>query len=100
MSKKEEIQQEINKRLRNAINAVINQQIAENNPPETIETIERLQAEGFSKDEAYTLVGHLVSLEVAEQVAGEQGINMARFVAALERLPEPFAKERQTDSDE
>lgn len=94
MQEKLEIKQEINKRLRNAINAVINQQIAENDPPETIETIERLQAEGYSKDEAYTLVGHLVSLEVAEELAGEQGINMDRFVEALERLPEPFAKEK------
>ncbi|MBU2514483.1 hypothetical protein KJ966_24415 [bacterium] len=100
MADKKEIEQEINRRLQNAINAVINQQIAEKDPPETIETIERLEAEGFSRDEAYVLVGHLVSLEVAEQLAGEQGIDMNRYVAALEKLPEPFAKKRQSEDDE
>lgn len=99
MSDRKIIQEEINRRLKGAINAVINQQIAENKPPETIETIERLQVEGFSKEEAYTLVGHLVSLEVAEELAGEKGLNMDRYVAALEKLPEPFSKPRQTEED-
>lgn len=95
-----EIQKIINGRIKNAIEAVINQQISEGNPPETIETIERLQSEGFSKDEAYTLVGHIVSMEVAEELAGKGGINIERFKAALEELPEPFCKPRITDDEE
>lgn len=95
-----EIAEQINSRLKAAIDASINQQIAENNPPETIQTIERLQTEGFTKEEAYTLVGHLVSLEIAEELAGKQGFNLERFVVALELLPEPFAKPKQTEDDE
>ena len=97
---KDKLHQEINKRLQGAIDAVINQQIAENDPPETIETIERLQAEGFSEKEAYTLVGHLVSMEVAEELIGEGGLNVERYVAALEKLPEPFAKRRVQDEED
>ena len=97
--KKEQIQQ-INQRLQSAIEAVINQQIAENNPPQTIETIERLLSEGFSREEAYTLVGHLVSMEVAEELVGEKGLDMERYVDALEKLPAPFAKERMTDEED
>ena len=96
--KKKQIQQ-INQRLQSAIEAVINQQIAENDPPQTIETIERLQSEGFSREEAYTLVGHLVSMEVAEELIGENGMDMERYIDGLEKLPAPFAKERIADED-
>ncbi len=97
---KKELQKEINLRLQNAIEAVINQQIAENNPPQTVETLERLQAEGFSRKEAYTLVGHLVSMEVAEEMIGEKGIDLDRYIEALEKLPAPFAKERIKDDED
>ena len=96
---KKEIKKEIDRRLRNAINAVIDQQIAENNPPETIETLERLQAEGFTLEESYTLIGHLVSMEVAEELVGEKGMNLNRYVAALENLPAPFAKSRNREPE-
>lgn len=93
-------QQEFNQRLQNAIEAVINQQIAENDPPQTIETIERLQTEGFARKEAFTLVGHLISMEVAEELIGESGLNMDRYIAALEKLPAPFAKARVKDEED
>ncbi len=95
-----ETELEINERLKTAINAVINQQIAEKNPPETLETLERLQDEGFSQEEAYLLIGHLVSMEVAEELAGEGGINMDRYVASLEKLPEPFSESKTKDPDQ
>ena len=98
MTKK--IQQQINSRLKTAIDAAINQQVAEKNPPQTAETIERLQSEGFTKEEAYTLVGHLVSLEVAEELIGKQGMNMERYIVALEQLPAPFAKEIKTEDED
>lgn len=95
-----EIAEQINTRLKAAIEASINQQVAENNPPETNQTLERLQSEGFTKDEAFSLVGHLVSLEIAEELAGKQGFNLDRFIIALEHLPEPFAKPRQKDDED
>ncbi len=97
---KKEIELEVNERLKTAINAVINQQISEKDPPETLETLERLQDEGFSKEEAYMLIGHIVSMEVAEELAGEGGINMERYVISLEKLPEPFAEPKIKDPDD
>ncbi len=97
---RKEIKEEIDRRLMTAIKAVIDQQIAENKPPETIETLERLQTEGFSQEESYSLIGHLVSMEVAEELVGESGLNMERYVDGLEKLPEPFAKPRKSESED
>lgn len=100
MEDKEKIRQLMNERIQNAIRAVINQQMAEKNPLETLETFERLQDEGFSKDEAYSLIGQIVSMEVAEEIRGDGTINIERFVVALDALPEPFAKSRVTEEDD
>lgn len=94
------IDQEINERLTNAMKAVIDQQISEKNPPETLETLERLQEEGFSEDEAYSLISQVVGMEVAEEIAGESGIDMDRYVISLEALPQPFAKPRKVLADD
>jgi hypothetical protein len=97
---KKEIKQEIDRRIQAAIKAVIEQQIAENKPPEVVETLERLQSEGFTQEESYTLIGHLVSLEVAEELVGEEGLNLDRYVVALEKLPTPFAKARNQEPED
>lgn len=89
----------INERLTRAIHAVIDQQIAEKNPPDTLITYERLLEEGFSHEEAYSLIGHLVGMEIAEEIRGEGGLNMDRYKAALEELPAPFAKPKQDEED-
>ncbi|MDT8446904.1 MAG: hypothetical protein RRB13_08450 [bacterium] len=92
--------QQIQDRLADAIRAVINQQVAEKDPPETLLTLERLQEEGFSEDEAWGLVGQVVSLEVAEMFAGRGGIELERFKASLELLPKPFAEPKGGQGDE
>jgi hypothetical protein len=91
---------EINERLMQAFKAVIDQQIAENDPPETVETHERLIEEGFTVDESYSLIAQVIGMEVAEEIAGESGINMDRFKVALSTLPEPFAKPRHTEEED
>lgn len=92
-------EKEINERLTRAIYAVIDQQIAEKNPPDTLIAYERLLEDGFTHDEAYALIGHLVGMEMAEEIRGEGGLNMARFAAALEELPAPFAKPKHEEDD-
>ena len=94
-----EVDHLINQRLRNAIRAVINQQIEERDPPETLETFERLMEEGFSEEEALGLIGQLISLEVAEEIAGQAGLDLDRYIIALEKLPEPFTKPKKTYED-
>ncbi|MCP4750354.1 MAG: hypothetical protein GY866_05650 [Proteobacteria bacterium] len=94
------INKQINERLKKAIHAVIDQQIAESDPPETLETFERLQDEGFTSEEAYALIGHLVSMEIAEEIGGKEGLNVQRYITALEKLPAPFAKARKNFEDD
>lgn len=94
------IEDAINERLTKAIHAAIDQQIAEKNPPDTLITYERLLDEGFTHEEAYALIGQLVGMEIAEEIRGEEGLNIDRYVTALEELPAPFAKPRiETDDD-
>lgn len=92
-------EKEINERLTKAIHAVIDQQIAEKNPPDTLLAYERLLDDGFSHEEAYSLIGHLVGMEIAEEIRGEGGLNMDRYVAALEELPAPFAQPKREEDD-
>ena len=87
-----EIDQQINERLAKAFKAVIDQQIASNEPPETAQTLERLQEEGYSETEAYSLISQVISREVAGNVINGQGIDMARYCQALSQLPDPFVK--------
>lgn len=94
------VNKEINERLMQAFKAVIDQQITENDPPETVETYERLLEEGFTEDETYNLIAQVIGMEVAEEIAGETGINMERFKVALSTLPAPFAESRLTEDDD
>ncbi|MDX2469800.1 MAG: hypothetical protein QNL04_04370 [SAR324 cluster bacterium] len=87
-------------RLQTAITSVINQQMASDDPPEATVTFERLQEEGFSKDEAFGLMSQLVSMEAAELFAGTGNIDMARYIAALETLPAPFAKPKKPQEED
>ena len=90
----------ITERLGNAIRSVIDQQIEERDPPETLETFERLIEEGFVDEEAYGLIGQLISMEIAEEIAGEAGFDFERYIEALEKLPEPFTKPRKNYEDD
>ena len=96
----EEIDNAINRRLAGAIRAVIDQQVDQRDPPETLETLERLMDDGFSEEEAYVLIGHAVGREIAESIVVGQPINLERFKAALNELPNPFTKPRKADSEE
>ncbi|MGK0289920.1 MAG: hypothetical protein ACI86H_001369 [bacterium] len=82
----------INKRLAGAIREVIDNQIYDDSPPETGETLERLIEVGFTQDQAYDLMGRVVSIEVLELVVEGKDFDMPRYVEALEKLPSPFAK--------
>lgn len=82
---------EINQRLQAAIRAVIDQQVADNQPKETSAALERLQDDGFTLEQAYNLVGQLVSLEIGEYFAGTGEFNMDRYIEGLGKLPDPFA---------
>jgi hypothetical protein len=76
-----------NPRLKSAILEVVDNQLRDNDPPETKQTYERLLDEGHSESEAKRLLGCVVSAEIFDILKEGKPFNQERFVAALNRLP-------------
>jgi hypothetical protein len=76
-----------NPHLRRAILEIVDNQLRDNNPPETKETLTRLMAEGRSRKEAIELIACVVSTEIFEVLKSGRPYDNARFVAALRALP-------------
>lgn len=85
-----------NERLKQAILAVIENQIRSNDPPETNETLARLLAAGYSDEKARQLIGFVVGSEIFAILQEGRKYDGARYVAALQALPElPFKEENE-----
>ena len=83
-----------NERLRQAILEVINNQVRDNDPPETRRTLVRLQQEGFSEAEALKLIGYVVASEVFSVLKENRGYDKEKYIEALKGLPKlPWKKE-------
>jgi hypothetical protein len=74
---------------RAAIFEVVDNQLRAGDPPETRRTLERLMEEGRSRQEARRLIALVVICEINDMVREGRAFDEARFVAALQRLPEP-----------
>lgn len=70
-----------------AIFAVIDKQLAQNNPPETRQTLERLVGMGHTREGARQLIATAVASEIFAVMQAGQPYDAARFLAALARLP-------------
>lgn len=73
---------------RDAIFEAIENQIRDNNPPITKETLNRLIAEGYSKDEAMKLIGFSLANEISEIMNDNQPFNEERYSQNLRNLPD------------
>jgi hypothetical protein len=80
--------QNFNPNLREAILKAVENQLANNNPPETKETYRRLIGEGHSEQDAKLLIASVFAVEIFEVVNRREPYNHVRFVQALNRLPE------------
>lgn len=76
-----------NERLQKAILEVINTQIRDNDPPETKQTYERLQREGFSDRDARKLIGYVVASEVFAVLKENRRYDREKYIGALKMLP-------------
>ena len=74
-------------RLQQAIDAVIDNQLRDNNPPATGEALTRLLAAGYSRDAARQQIGQVVAAEVIAVLQQGKPYDEARYVAALKALP-------------
>ena len=83
-----------NQQLRKAILEVINNQIRDNDPPETKQTFVRLQKEGFSEEETIKLIGYVVASEVFTVLKESRSYDKKKYISALNALPKlPWEKE-------
>ena len=77
-----------NPHLKAAILEVVENQLRENNPPETRETFERLLAAGYSRQEAIERIGSAVVGEIWAVLKENKPYDAVRYRAALEKILE------------
>jgi hypothetical protein len=71
-----------------ALMQTVDRQIAENDPPETRETFERLFAQGYSPEYIRRMIGFLIARENLEEMFQGTPFNRGRYVENLLRLPQ------------
>jgi hypothetical protein len=76
-----------NPRLKAAVLEIVENQISEDDPPETRQTMERLVGLGFSREEATLHIGQAVVFEIYEIMANRGDFNLDRYVQNLSKLP-------------
>ena len=83
-----------NLRLKQAVLEVVKNQLSNNDPPETGQTLNRLMENGFSEQEALKLIGYVVASEVFTVLKSDRSYNEQAYIAALHALPKlPWDKE-------
>ena len=80
--------EELSKTMKNTIFEIIQNQIRNNNPPETKKTYDRLLASGIKKKEVMNLIAAVVSVEIFEIMKNKTEFNLPRFVKNMMNLPE------------
>lgn len=78
---------ETNPALREAILEVVDTQLADNDPPEARETLERLVRAGYTREGARELIAYIISHEIFAVMSSGKPYNKERYLAALARLP-------------
>ncbi len=73
--------------LRSALVEVVENQLRDGTPPETRATLQRLLADGYSRDQAIEFIACVVSTEIFDVLKAGQPYQQARYVARLQKLP-------------
>ena len=85
---------ETNPELGRAVLEVVENQIRDNEPPETRQTVARIVGEGYTEDEARRLISCAVTVEIWHIIRHREPFNRARFLWNLAHLPrEPWDKD-------
>ena len=78
--------------MRKIFMEIIDNQIRDNSPPETKQTLDRLISEGISEKEAKDTIGCVVISEIFDVLKNKEDFNEERYIAALNKLPEQPCK--------
>jgi hypothetical protein len=80
-----------NLKLRDNIFEIIDNQVKNNNPPETALTFKRLKEEGFDDFTVKQLIGQCVAVEIYNVMKYRKPFDENRYIKNLKNLPkEPF----------
>jgi hypothetical protein len=87
--------------IRKALFEVIENQMKENNPPETKKTYQRLLDQGFSRDETMRMMATVVITEMNDMVKHNRTFDEAGYVEALQALPKlPFNEDEDESAED
>lgn len=76
-----------NAEARKQILEIVENQLRQNNPPETKTTLERLIESGYDKGDAKILIGQYVAVEIFNILKKKTPFDNARYVKNLNYLP-------------
>jgi hypothetical protein len=76
-----------NERLREQIFEIIQNQLRDNDPPETKATYDRLNKQGFSDFQTKQMIGQCVAVEFFHILKFSQPFNKDRYIKNLHGLP-------------
>ena len=81
----------VNLELRDQIFQIIENQIKNNDPPETALTFNRLKTKGFDDFTVKQLIGQCVAVEIYNVMKYKKPFDEERYINNLKKLPEePF----------
>lgn len=75
------------KKRRDKIFQIVEDQLRDNDPPETKETFDRLLSQGYSRMQCIDLIARVVGLEIYDTLKEKRPFNRSRFVERLKGLP-------------
>ena len=73
--------------VREAIDEIVNTQLRENSPPQVRQTAERLIASGYTREEAFSLLGCALSHEMFNILGSGECFDVQSYAASLDKLP-------------
>lgn len=74
--------------LKETILQVVENQLRDDDPPETRITFNRLISEGYSEKDAKKLIGCAITSEIFNVLKNKEEFDHQRYVKALKNLPE------------
>lgn len=77
--------------MRDQIFGIINNQLRDNDPPETKRTFDRLRKQGFDDFQAKQMIGQCITVELFDVLKSGKPFDNDRYIKNLKALPEePF----------
>ncbi|MDZ7263673.1 MAG: hypothetical protein ONB16_03755 [candidate division KSB1 bacterium] len=77
-----------NPRLKKAFLEVVSNQLRDNDPPETRQTLTRLMVEGYTRAESMELIAAVVSAHIYDMFKRQRHFDPAKYVHDLNKLPQ------------